>query len=67
MSTGVKGEVLEQCICAVGYILSECLKNHVNPFDFEGAIADAQLNQDIVAVLSQTYDHIVYYRLHCDA
>lgn len=61
MSTGVEGDVLEQCICAVGYILSECLKNHVNPFDFEGSIADAQLNEDIVVVLSQTYDHIVFY------
>lgn len=50
---------LEQCIFAIGYSFSECLKNHINPFDFMDVIGDACLNETASSILAQTYDHIV--------
>ena len=50
---------LEQCIFAIGYSFSECLKNHVNPFDFANVIGDTHLNETALSILGQTYDQIV--------
>lgn len=36
------------------------MKNHVNPFDFAEVVSDAQLSEDIISILSQTYDHMVF-------
>ena len=57
---GIDENKLEQCIYAVGYMYFECMKNHVNPFDFAEVVSDAQLSEDIISILSQTYDYMVF-------
>ena len=57
---GIDENKLEQWIYAVGYMYSECMKNHVNPFDFAEVVSDAQLSEDIISIISQTYDHMVF-------
>ena len=47
---------LDRCVCAVGFLFSECF---VNPFDFSNAINDAPITEEVKAILTQFYDHIV--------
>ena len=58
-SVGVDSTTLDHCICGIGFLLSECLKHNVNPFDFSSAIEEAQLSEEAKTVLTQFYDHIV--------
>ena len=51
---------LRQCICAIGYIFSECLKNNVNPFDFADAIVAIDFSELTIEILLQSYSHIVF-------
>ena len=37
---------LDHCICGIGFLLSECLKHNVNPFDFSSSIEEAQLSEE---------------------
>ena len=51
---------LDHAVCAIGFLFSECFKHNVNPFDFSHAIDDAPISEELKAILSQFYDHIVY-------
>ena len=51
--------VVDKCVCAVGYLLSECVRYQVNSFDFVERIEDAQLGADLNAVLCKYYEQIV--------
>ena len=59
VSLGGNESRLRQCICAIGYVFSECLKNNVNPFDFTDVVVDAHLSESTTDILQQSYDHIV--------
>ena len=58
-SLSLNEETLDRCVCAVGFLFSECFKHNVNPFDFSNAISDAPITEEVKAILTQFYDHIV--------
>ena len=52
-------QFVEQCICAVTYMYMECVRNEVNPFDFEEVSRIAGWGSARISILKQTYEQIV--------
>lgn len=51
--------VIDKCVCAIGYLLSECVRYQVNSFDFIESIEEAKLGEERNAILCKYYQQIV--------
>ncbi len=51
--------VIDKCVCAIGYLLSECVRYQVNSFDFIESIEEAKLGEERNAILCKYYEQIV--------
>lgn len=54
---------VEQCICAIIYTYMECIRNEVNPFDFEEVSRISGWGPARISILKQTYEQIVPFLL----
>ena len=51
---------MEQCICVVVYIYTECIRNQVNPLDFGDVIGSVGVIEDHKSILEKAYNQIVF-------
>ena len=55
---------VEQCVCIIVYIYTECIRNQVNPLDFGDVIQAIGVAANQINVLEKVYNQIVYLFSH---
>ena len=55
---------VEQCICVIVYIYTECIRNQVNPLDFGDVIRGLEVNTDQLIIMEKMYNLLVLSSLN---